>query len=62
MDLKRAYDSVNRAKLWKVLVENLAVPEDLVNIIRNMYVKSKGIIPNIADGSFLEFLANIGVK
>ena len=27
-----------------------------------MYVKSRGIIPDIDTGSFLEFLANIGVK
>jgi hypothetical protein len=38
IDLERAYDSVNRSKLWHVLVECLKLPADLVRIIRNMYV------------------------
>ena len=45
MDLKKAYDSVSRAKLWVALKEELGVPDDLVQIIRNMYLESKGVLP-----------------
>ena len=44
IDLKRAYDSVDRLKLWQVMVESLLLPPDLVTLIRNMYIDSKGII------------------
>jgi hypothetical protein len=30
IDLERAYDSVNRTKLWDVLVASLHLPADLV--------------------------------
>lgn len=38
IDLKKAYDSVPRGKLWDALVGELGVPDELVQIIRNMYV------------------------
>jgi hypothetical protein len=38
VDLKRAYDSINREKLWEALVSELHLPTDLIQIIRNMYV------------------------
>lgn len=38
------------------------MPSDLVQIIRNMYVESKGIIRGKYYGDFFEFMANIGVK
>ena len=62
IDLERAYDSINRAKLWEVLVAGLNLPADLVRIIRNMYVESKGICFDDMSGTWLEFLANLGVK
>ena len=42
-----------------MLVNCLNIPADLVQIIRNMYVYSKGIS---VDELSLEFLANLGVK
>jgi RNAse (barnase) inhibitor barstar len=44
VDLKRAYDSINRQQLWDALVNELKLPVDFVQILRNMYVNSKGII------------------
>jgi hypothetical protein len=38
------------------------LPADLVAIIRNMYVSSKGIIRGQFYNDFYEFMANIGVK
>jgi hypothetical protein len=62
IDLERAYDSVNREKLWHVLVECLKLPADLVLIIRNMYVQSKSVVFDKLSGEWLEFLTNLGVK
>ena len=62
INLKRAYDSINREKLWNALVECLHIPPDLVKIIKNMYVQSKGRCVDELSGDLLEFLANLGVK
>ena len=62
IDLEKAYDSINRAKLWDVLVSCLKLPADLVQIIRNMYVDSKGMCFDDVSGEWLQFLANLGVK
>ena len=40
----------------------LNIPADIVQIIRNMYVYSKGISVDELSGELLEFLANIGVN
>lgn len=44
VDLKKAYDTVSRGKLWEALVGELGVPEYLVRVIRNMYLESRGIV------------------
>ena len=33
IDLKKAYDSIDRKKLWDVLMRELHVPENLVHVI-----------------------------
>ena len=33
IDLKKAYDSLDRAHLWSVLVGELGLPDHLINII-----------------------------
>ncbi len=38
------------------------MPADLVQIIRNMYVESKGVCFDKLSGEWREFLTNIGVK
>lgn len=44
VDLQKAYDKVNRAKLWEALAVDLGVPEPLITIIRNMYIESEGVV------------------
>ena len=62
IDLERAYDSINRAKLWEVLVAGLNLPADLIRIIRKMYVEPKGTCFDDMSGTWLDCLANLGVK
>jgi hypothetical protein len=45
-----------------VLATSLAIPADLVYIIRNMYVHSTGVCVDNLSGELLKFLTNIGVK
>ena len=42
IDLEKAYDRINRAKLWDALIKELKLPPDLVHIMANMYVNSRG--------------------
>ena len=44
VDLKKAYDSISRRKLWQAMAAELGVPPDLVTIIRNMYIDSIGVL------------------
>jgi hypothetical protein len=44
------------------MVECLNLPPDLVLLIRNMYVNSKGILKGLNKDEMLEYLINIGVK
>ena len=63
VDLKKAYDSVNRQKLWDALIHDLGIPTDLVLLIKNLYVNSRGVIkPKNFSDDFLTFLTSIGVK
>ena len=62
VDLEKAYDRVSRAKLWDCLVQQLGVPPDLVRIICNMYVGSRGSLKDVNGKAVFSFLANIGVK
>jgi hypothetical protein len=39
--------------LWNVLVASLNLPADLVQIIRNMYVDSKGVVFDEISGKWL---------
>jgi hypothetical protein len=40
IDLHKAYDGISREKLWTALIEELKVPQELVQIIKNMYVNA----------------------
>jgi len=44
------------------MVECLDLPLDLVLLIRNMYVNSKGVIKGLHKDELFEYLVNIGVK
>ncbi len=37
VDLSKAYDSVDRGRLWQVLLEELGLPEDLVASLQRLY-------------------------
>ena len=37
VDFEKAYDSIDRAKLWQTLMEECGVPESYINTIKNMY-------------------------
>ena len=62
IDLEKAYDRVNRAKLWDALIKELQIPADLVHVILNMYVDSRGSIQGLEGDAVFTFLANMGVK
>ena len=62
IDLQKAYDRVNRAKLWDALLEHWKFPPDLVCIIVNVYVNSRGSLKGTDGTSVFTFLANMGVK
>jgi hypothetical protein len=38
------------------------MPRELINIIRNMYVQSKGIVVEPTTGELYEYITNMGVK
>ena len=38
------------------------MPQELITIIRNMYVQSKGVVVEPTTGELYEFIANMGVK
>jgi hypothetical protein len=61
VDLQKAYDKVDRAKLWECLASKLAVPASLIQVIRNMYVESKGVVC-VGQQARSSFDSNIGVK
>lgn len=52
-----------REKLWQALVDELGVPDDLVAIIRNMYIDSRGVL-RVGEGGDADiwFTASKGVK
>jgi hypothetical protein len=33
VDLKKAYDSIDRKKLWDVLMEELKIPQNIISVI-----------------------------
>ena len=43
LDIEKAYDRVNRNILWKVL-ERCGMSEKVLNIIKSMYVNTRGKI------------------
>jgi hypothetical protein len=59
VDLVKAYDTVNREMLWKILT-TLGVPESLITVLKKLY---KDVTTNLRVGEKLEqFLSTSGVK
>jgi hypothetical protein len=44
VDLKKAYDSINRQKLWAVLMQELKIPENIVKVIQNLYLETLAFV------------------
>ncbi len=52
-----------REKLWHELVHTLQVPADLVLLIKNLYVNSRGVLqPSTPDSAGIQFVTSKGVK
>ena len=63
VELQKAYDSVVRTKLWSAMVDELNVPSDLVLIIKNMYLESRGVLQQqTSSGICIDFSTFKGVK
>jgi hypothetical protein len=44
VDLKKAYDSIDRQKLWGVLMEELKIPKKIVKVIQNLYLDTTAYV------------------
>ena len=44
MDLQKAYDSVDRVKLWNALMHECDIPKPFIDCIKNMYVDSVALV------------------
>ena len=44
VDLNKAYDRVDRTTLWEDMATKMNIPEDIICIVRNMYVNNRGIV------------------
>ena len=49
LDIEKAYDRVDRSILWKVL-ERCGMSKKVINIIRSMYVNTRGALGEILNG------------
>ena len=61
VNLHKAYDTVNRNALWKVLSKSFSIPEKLIRILKTLHCGTTGL--KHADGQFSEkFPIEVGVK
>ena len=60
IDIKKAYDSVDRILLWRIL-RHIGVPQQLVNIIRKLYEEAETCI-RVGDNLSSYFKTNMGLK
>ena len=61
LDLEKAYDRLPRVTLWRVLAEELEVPEDIRTGIEALYFQTRSVVR--AGGSMsTAFDVNMGVK
>ena len=50
IDLKKAYDSIDRDCLWKNFCDNLGLPVDIVKALKLMYCNLKVKLKEDKDG------------
>ena len=61
VDLPKAYDTLNRDALWKVLRKSFNIPDKIIRIIKALHSGSVGVICDEGKLS-KEFPINVGVK
>ena len=61
MDLKKAYDSVQRNLLWRVLVNECKIPRSFVDVSQAIYRESCSLV-NGVDSEATRVFATVGVK
>ena len=61
VDLKKAYDSVRRERLWEVLMRDCRIPSSFVDVIRRLYRDACSLV-NGVDADATRVHTNIGVK
>jgi hypothetical protein len=44
------------------MTEHLHIPAELIQVIKNMYIESKGILLDALSGDIFDFYINKGVK
>ena len=62
VDIRKAYDSVQRLQLWEILAQELGVDNNLVEKIKNMYFDTLGTVVGENGEPNASFSSNIGLK
>ena len=62
VDIRKAYDSVQRVQLWEILAQELGVDTFLVEKIKNMYFETVGTVVGENGAENASFSSNIGLK
>ena len=61
VDYKKAFDTINRATLWSKMLSS-GISGKILNVIKNMYIKTKSSVSLTAEAESDSFPRNIGVR
>ena len=62
VDIRKAYDSVQRVQLWEILTQELGIDPFLIEKIKNMYFETLGTVVGKNGEPNASFSSNIGLK
>jgi hypothetical protein len=62
VDLRKAYDSINRAKLWEHLASNLPESGDILACIKQLYAELSAFLKGDPECDLYRILIKIGLK
>ena len=62
LDLKKAYDSVNRARLWQVIMEALPTAQHVTAAIKQLYVDLAAYLKGDPQSNLYKIMIAIGLK